>query len=74
MYIYKILYEKILIYVSYTVYSSLEWTKPVSINSKMAYVDTNILFTSFVRHCGLVESAQTWDGTGCEFDSWQCRI
>ena len=26
------------------------------------------------RHCGLVESARTWDGTGCEFDSWQCRI
>ena len=29
---------------------------------------------SKVRHCGLVESARTWDGTGCEFDSWQCRI
>ena len=28
----------------------------------------------FVRHCGLVESARTWDGTGCEFDSWQCQI
>ena len=27
-----------------------------------------------VRHCSLVESACTWDGTGCEFDSWQCRI
>ena len=26
------------------------------------------------RHCCLVESAHTWDGTGCEFDSWQCRI
>ena len=25
-------------------------------------------------HCGLVKSARTWDGTGCEFDSWQCRI
>ena len=25
-------------------------------------------------HCGLVGSARTWDGTGCEFDSWQCRI
>ena len=22
----------------------------------------------------LVESACTWNGTGCEFDSWQCRI
>ena len=21
-----------------------------------------------------VGSARTWDGTGCEFDSWQCRI
>ena len=28
----------------------------------------------FVRHCGLVGSASAWDGTGCEFDSWQCRI
>ena len=27
-----------------------------------------------VRHCGLVGSAPAWDGTGCEFDSWQCRI
>ena len=27
-----------------------------------------------IRHCGLVESACTWDGTGCEFNSWQCRI
>ena len=27
-----------------------------------------------VRHCSLVESAHTWDGTGCEFESWQCRI
>ena len=26
------------------------------------------------RHCGLVESVRTWDGTGCEIDSWQCRI
>ena len=24
--------------------------------------------------CGLMGSVQTWDGTGCEFDSWQCRI
>ena len=27
-----------------------------------------------VRHCGLVVSAPAWDRTGCEFDSWQCRI
>ena len=27
-----------------------------------------------VRHCGPVDSAPAWDGTGCEFDSWQCRI
>ena len=27
-----------------------------------------------VRHCGLVGSAPAWDGTGCEFNSWQCRI
>ena len=25
-------------------------------------------------YCGLVVSAPAWDGTGCEFDSWQCRI
>ena len=30
--------------------------------------------TWIVRHCGLVVSAPAWDGTGCEFDSWQCRI
>ena len=27
-----------------------------------------------VRHWGLVGSACTWDGTGCEFDSLQCQI
>ena len=27
-----------------------------------------------VRHCGPVVSAPAWNGTGCEFDSWQCRI
>ena len=26
------------------------------------------------RCCGLVVSAIAQDGTGCEFDSWQCRI
>ena len=26
------------------------------------------------HHWGLVGSAPAWDGTGCEFDSWQCRI
>ena len=31
-------------------------------------------WTITVRHCGLVVSAPAWDGTGCEFDSWQCRI
>ena len=30
--------------------------------------------SSKFRHCGLVVSAPAWDGTGCEFDSWQCRI
>ena len=29
---------------------------------------------SIVCHCGLVGSAPTWDGIGCEFNSWQCRI
>ena len=27
-----------------------------------------------IIHCGLVVSTPAWDGTGCEFDSWQCRI
>ena len=27
-----------------------------------------------VRHHGLVVSAPAWDRTGCELDSWQCRI
>ena len=26
------------------------------------------------RHCVVVVSAPAWDGTGCEFDAWQCRI
>ena len=26
------------------------------------------------QYCGLVGSAPAWNGTGCEFDSWQCRI
>ena len=36
-----------------------------------SHCGTNKWFTS---HCGLVVSAPAWDGTGCEFDSWQCRI
>ena len=27
-----------------------------------------------IRQCGLVVSTPAWDGTGCEFDSWQLRI
>ena len=27
-----------------------------------------------ICHCDLVKSGRTWDGTGCEFESWQCRI
>ena len=23
-----------------------------------------------IRHCGLEESTRTWDGTGCEIESW----
>ena len=30
--------------------------------------------SSKIRHCGLVVSAPAWDGTGREFDTWQCRI
>ena len=26
------------------------------------------------RHYDLVESARTWAGSGCEFDSWECMI
>ena len=26
------------------------------------------------RHCGLAVSAPAYDRTGCEFESWQCRI
>ena len=33
-----------------------------------------IIIIIIIRHCGLVVSAPAWDGTGCEFDSWQCRI
>ena len=29
---------------------------------------------NIVCHCGLVGSPPAWDGTGCEFDSWQCQI
>ena len=36
------------------------------------YLGLHIEF--IVRHCGLVVSAPAWDGTGCEFDFWQCRI
>ena len=42
------------------------------------YVLMNIytfsVYSQHARHCGLVVSALAWDGTGCEFDSWQCRI
>ena len=35
----------------------------------------NLIFIIIILcHCGLVESACTWDGTGCKFESWQCRI
>ena len=27
-----------------------------------------------VRHCGIVESARAWDGTGYKFEFWKCRI
>ena len=32
------------------------------------------MYCVIVRHCGLVGSAPAWDGTDCEFDSWQCRM
>ena len=44
-----------------------------------------LLFLGFVLHCtlsctrnlwslGCSNVLSAWDGTGCEFDSWQCRI
>ena len=32
-----------------------------------------LFWFSLIRHCGLVGSACTWDGTSCEFNSWQCQ-
>ena len=42
--------------------------------SKYTDILGHFQFLPFARHCGLVGSARTWDGTGCEFDSWQYRI
>ena len=36
--------------------------------------DTIRCTTHSQNRSGLVVSAPTWDGTSCEFDSWQCRI
>ena len=37
-------------------------------------MSTNAECFNKVCHCGLAGSARTWNGTGCEFDSWQCQI
>ena len=41
-----------------------------SSSSSSLFVYTGCALSS----CGLLELAHTWDGKGCEFDSWQCRI
>ena len=46
----------------------------ISISVAVLYCDKVMIGNNNQRHCGLVGSAPTWDGTGCEFDSWQCRI
>ena len=43
------------------------WYSPIQKSESTGCSSTN-------RHCGLVVSAFAWDETGCEFDSWQCRI
>ena len=47
-----------------------EWQK----NKLMNCSSNGVRWSNEVRHCGRVVSAPAWDGTGCEFDSWQCRI
>ena len=49
---------------------------PLRIHIKRAYLINQSIkkLTNIDDHCGLVVSAPAWDGTGCEFDSWQCRI
>ena len=42
--------------------------------SKLIYASPAWFGYLDVRHCGIVGSAPACDGTGCEFDPWQCRI
>ena len=43
-------------------------------NSIVRLADQIKLLIQQTKNCGLVVSTPAWDGTGCEFDSWQCRI
>ena len=56
--------------------NSQKFAKSLKLFKKFGYLKTNKIFSwaIFIRHSGLVRSAPAWDGTGCEFDSWQCRI
>ena len=44
------------------------------LNQSYQLLDLSLSYHRKVHHCGLLESTRTWDGTGCEFDSLQCRI
>ena len=46
----------------------------LSVCCLLSYSTVTPISQTPVRHCSLVVSAPAWDGTGCEFDSWQCRI
>ena len=37
-------------------------------------LQTTVSQREHIEHCGIVVSAPAWDGTGSEFDSWQCQI
>ena len=41
------------------------WVMQVKVVNTNVYTLQGLIMLS--SHCGLVESARTWDGTGCEF-------
>ena len=64
-------------HISYIIVNHTNLTNDV-IKKTCYSVQCNLIITwpfiTRIRHSGLVGSAPAWDGTGCEFDSWQCRI
>ena len=48
----------------------------IAVSPGVTHSDSRIVFVTGTvvkqqPHCGgLVKAARTWDGTGCEFDSW----